>query len=140
MELAHVIKGLLSVECSFRLIACLIANSLRGAFILWGWQPTLLIQIVAILETAADNYGMAETDLNIARFNCTKIQCHGKRIAFYNPGLDQSLTCPNILGGLDLFQFYIKPTIKSVCLLPESISTFTSYGISIFVLFTGVLR
>lgn len=142
MDLAHVIKGLLSVECVFRLIACLFINSLRGAFLLWGWQPTLLINIVSILENVAGQYRVGRRDWIAAIYESNYSCFNAENVS--NTFLISNLTCHfNHTNSSDTnFQHFgvIDPRIESVCLLPSSLSMFTGFGISIFVLLTGIIR
>ena len=142
MDLAHVIKGLLSVECIFRLIACLFTNSLRGAFLLWGWQPTFLIHIASILENVTGQYRVGQKDwialIYEANDTCFNEENVSHTILFSN------LTCDVKQSNRSDTNFqdfgFIDPRIESVCFLPSSLAMFNSFGIAIFVLLTGILR
>ena len=142
MDLAHVIKGLLSVECVFRLIACLFTNSLRGAFILWGWQPTFFINIVSILDNVAGQYRVGQRNWVEAVYRSNHT-CFNEEM-FSHTFLFSNLTCHFNQSNSSNINFQdlgvIDPRIESVCLLPSSLAMFTGFGIAIFVLLTGILR
>lgn len=142
MDLAHVIKGLLSVECSFRLMGCMITNSLRGAFLLWGWQPSFFIDMIVILEKVLGKHRMSPDTLN--PFLLEENQTY-----FYNTSSPSDLfesyfnlsSHSNASNGKDNEALsLLTPTIEYVCFLPASLTMLTNYGIAIFVLLTGVVR
>ena len=148
MDLAHVIKGLLSVECLFRLIGCVITNSLRGAFVLWGWQPSSLIWTVDVLSKVVGKYRMNEDEIMIASYynlsrpnpqlgniNITEDDYSSSNYSFLNPSIEMSICTENYstVGNKKL-------TIESVCFLPATLAVLGSYGIAIFVLLTGGIR
>ena len=148
MDLAHVIKGLLSVECLFRLIGCVFTNSLRGAFVLWGWQPSSLIWTVDVLSKVVGKYRMNEDEnmfasyYNLSRpnpqlgnINITEDDYSSSNYSFLYPSIEMSICTENYstVGNKKL-------TIESVCFLPATLAVLCSYGIAIFVLLTGGLR
>ena len=142
MDLARVIKGLLSVECVFRLISCLFTNSLRGAFLLWGWQPTFLVNMVSILDNVAGQYRVGQKDWVEAVYRSNHTCFNEENVS--NTFLFSNLTCHfNQSNSSDTnFQDLrvIDPRIESVCSLPSSLAMFNGFGIAIFVLLTGILR
>ena len=40
----------------------------------------------------------------------------------------------------EIYTHFINPSIRSICSLPSTLAVFSNYGISIFVLLTGVIR
>ena len=148
MDLAHVIKGLLSVECLFRLIGCVFTNSLRGAFLLWGWQPSSLIWAVDVLNKIIGNYRMNEGENLLASYyNLSRVHLQPGQINItenYSSSSNYSFLYPSIKMKICLENYSTvvnhKLTIESVCFLPATLAVFATYGIAIFVLLTGGLR
>ena len=138
MDLAHIIKGLLNTECMFRFLGCVLINSLRGAFILWGWQPSLLIQIVGVIDSMTDDQQFDDISLNQESFvsndNISKTKLLTTK---YNSSNSLLLSDANENNFSHTKLLY--PSIESVCSLPSTLAVFSSYGISIFVLLTGDL-
>ena len=148
MDLAHVIKGLLSVECLFRLIGCVFTNSLRGAFLLWGWQPSSLIWAVDVLNRIVGKYRMNENENLLASYynlkrahlqpgniNITEDNFLSSNYSFLYPSIKMNICMENNFTVVQQ-----KLTIESVCFLPATLAVLGSYGIAIFVLLTGGLR
>ena len=148
MDLAHVIKGLLSVECLFRLIGCVFTNSLRGAFLLWGWQPSSLIWAVDALNKIIGKYRMNEGENLLASYynlnrvhlqpgsiNITDDYSSSSNYSFLYPSIEMKICMENYSTVVNH-----KLTIESVCFLPATLAVFATYGIAIFVLLTGGLR
>ena len=148
MDLAHVIKGLLSVECLFRLIGCVFTHSLRGAFLLWGWQPSSLIWVVDVLNRIigkyrmngnenplASYYNLTLADLQPSNRNITEKYFSRSNYSFLYPSIDINICMENYSTSA-----HQKLTIESVCFLPATLAVLANYGIAIFVLLTGGLR
>ena len=141
MDLAHVIKGLLSFECLFRLIACAFTNSLRAAFLLWGWQPKFLIKLVSILKRViGNNNGQDILFTDVGNLNKTYTSSAfsasdflASEVPYHFNNTDGKSSEPHDYGGID-------PSIESVCIFPSSLAMFSNYGITIFVLLTGIVR
>ena len=140
MDLAHIIKGLLNTECMFRFLGCVLINSLRGAFILWGWQPSSLIQIVGLIDLITGERRSQQFDETFSNqeflasdFKTSKTiikMINSSNSLVLSVGNDTNLSHTKILF----------PSIESVCSLPSTLAVFSSYGISIFVLLTGIVR
>ena len=148
MDLAHVIKGLLSVECLFRLIGCVFTNSLRGAFLLWGWQPSSLIWAVDVLNRIVGKYRINEDENLLASYyNLSRAHLQpgnnnipedyhlSSNYSFLYPSIEMNICIENYSTVVNQ-----KLTIESVCFLPSTLAVLGSYGIAIFVLLTGGLR
>ena len=125
MDLAHVIKGLLNIECMFRFVGFVLTNSLRGAFILWGWQPDFLLKIIGYMDWLTRENKLDEMSWNST--NNDNLTYH-----IYNLSKTSTTEHANIQT--------LYPSVELVCLLPSSLAIFCNYGITIFVLLTGVVR
>ena len=142
MDLAHVIKGLLNIECMFRFLGCVLINSLRGAFILWGWQPSFLIWAVGYMDWITSDFRAPE----LACGSLNESSCpHG--LDTFNrtskPGIESSSRDLNLKSAnvaTQLYSDFQSPSIRSICSLPSTLAVFSNYGISIFVLLTGIIR
>ena len=142
MDLAHVIKGLLNTECMFRFLGCVLINSLRGAFILWGWQPSLLIQTIGLIDLVTgdsraqqfdDTFSNQESFASNLNTSKTKLLTRT-----YNSSNNLVLSVANDTNVSHTNIPY--PSIESVCSLPSTLTVFCNYGIAIFVLLTGLVR
>ena len=142
MDLAHVIKGLLNIECMFRFIGCVLINSLRGAFILWGWQPSILIWAVGYMDWMTNDLRALESDDGLSNESSCPLEFDPLnrtiKLETVNSSEDLKFGFENSSKQID--NHFINPSIKSICSLPSTLALFSSYGISIFVLLTGVVR
>ena len=141
MDLAHIIKGLLTVECSFRITHCAVTNTLRGAFLFWGWQPSFLLKFIA---PAVNVVGKREMLNNVTgntvldmideclyeQDNTTDISEGGRPYSIWLNGSNEDIE--DLKRELS--------TIQAVCFFPASLQMFTTFGITIFLLFTGIVR
>ena len=140
MDLAHIIKGLLNTECMFRFLGCVLINSLRGAFILWGWQPSFFIQTVGLIDLITGGRSSQQFDdtfSNIA-FVASNFNASKTKIRLINSSNSLVLSVGNNTNLSHTKMLF--PSIESVCSLPSTLAVFSSYGISIFVLLTGIVR
>ena len=143
MDLAHIIKGLLSAELAFRILTLLMTHTLRSAFLLWGWQPSFIIQIMFELQRIN---GGTLGDVSKTHFinmsgtgtwNSTSIHPALKgfgELYFVNKThmITDEERVAEALAGMQVFE--------NVCFLPASLMLTTRYGTTIFVLMTGVVR
>ena len=142
MDLAHVIKGLLNIECMFRFIGCVLINSLRGAFILWGWQPTFLIWAVGYMNWMTRDFRSMELDDSLSNEgSCPhELDSLNRTIELGTENSSRDLNFGSENTSAQLYTDFLKPSIRSVCSLPSTLAVFSNYGISIFVLLTGIIR
>ena len=142
MDLAYVIKGLLNIECMFRFIGCVLINSIRGAFILWGWQPSFLIRAVGYMDWITRAHWSLESDDELSSQEAYIPNNHSLlssvMITTNNSSHDIIRATINDSEHSNFDTIY--PSIKLVCSIPSTLSVFSNYGISIFVLLTGIVR
>ena len=122
--------------------AAYLINSLRGAFILWGWQPSFLIWAVGYMDWITSDFGARE----LACGSLNESFCSHELDTLNRtskPGIENSSRDLNLKSANVATQLYIdfqSPSIRSICSLPSTLAVFSNYGISIFVLLTGVVR
>lgn len=142
MDLAHVIKGLLNMECMFRFIGCVLINSLRSAFILWGWQPSFLIWVVGYMNWMTSDFRALELDCGLSNEGSCPHEFNtlNRTINLENENSSKDLKFGSENSSKEIYTHFINPSIRSICSLPSTLAVFSNYGISIFVLLTGVIR
>ena len=141
MDLAHIIKGLLTVECSFRIIQISVASALNEAYLLWGWQPSFLLKLIAGAERVLGKREMRNNITGIAVYDNVNEYLYEQNDTTDISGVDSSRSIWPNGSREDIVDLPPElPTIEAVCLFSESLLVFSFCGIAIFVLLTGIVR
>ena len=143
MELAHIIKGLFTAECAFQILNCTIASPLRSAFLLWGWQPTMFIDILSHLgnlflpmehqsHNGSEYFVLEDGIRQNETGSMLSVRNIEQQTTFYANHTSHGNTRDN--------QSDYIPTIETICFIPASFAFANSYGISIFIMLTSIVR
>ena len=148
LHLAGIINGLITVECSLRIVACLVAEPLKCIYLLWGWQPKWLIYLVLWVDTILPRpSSSAFTATNLTSYDFAMRE--NDQIKRQNILSDATVLSNNTTMrwlnatevdnniGVD-FSFIENKEI--VCFFPASLSLTVSCGLTIFALFTTIIR
>ena len=154
LDLAHIINGLMTVECTLRIIFCLVAQPLKCIYLLFGWQPKWLIDGLLWINN------ILPRPSNSSTFTTATTTTNFTRGDFVTADVDQTqkhrnLTITNILSNYSTAQWFNTTetnndadgadsvsiqNIEIICFFPASLVMTVNCGIMIFTLFTSIVR
>ena len=136
LDIAYLIKSLVTVGCSCRIYICLFAEPIKAVFFLWGWQPTALISIASWLGSTLGiaSVNLHESDIQYSNNNITVNHLNTSTNSLNETDIENWVSFESYSEVADNNVTFTAEEIRMVCYLSSS---FTNFGINCIVLFTA---